>query len=298
MKRLFALILFFPLALAQADLARAIFEAANAVRVAHGVAALAWDEGLAEAARIQGEDLLRRHYFGHVHPDGPPFEERYWQAGVYALKVAENLYELDGPYVPADFARRAVAAWMQSPGHRKNLLDPGFTHMGVAVLVADGRYLAVQEFAYEPFPLTVRTRRGEGEVTRYALFGQSPYPGLVLVAERTFYRFSAGPVRFAAELPENTALRVLLKKPGGWYEIPKDRLSRYGLHLEEKRVRRPGVWVTLSAPSGDYALGLGEKTPRTFYAGPLPARLFAPLTWKGLWIGRGKSYAYCIPLRP
>ena len=298
MKRLFALLLFFALALAQADLARAIFEAANAERVAHGVAALAWDERLAEAARIQGEDLLRRHYFGHVHPDGPPFEERYWQAGVYALKVAENLYELDGPYVPADFARRAVAAWMQSPGHRKNLLDPGFTHMGVAVLVADGRYLAVQEFAFEPFPLMVQARRGEGEVIRYALDGQSPYPGLVLVAERTFYRFSPGPVRFAAELPENTALRVLLKKPGGWYEIPKDRLGRYGLRLKAARVRRPGVWVTLNAPPGDYALGLGEKAPRAFYAGPLPARLFAPLTWKGLWIGRGKSYAYRIPLRP
>ncbi len=298
MPRALALLLFLALAFGQGGLEHEVFEEANAARVRAGVPALAFDPGLYRAARAHAKDMLRRGYFGHEAPGGPSLAERLWRAGVYATRVAENLYELDGPYIPADFARRAVEAWRKSPGHRKNLLDPGFTHMGVAVLVADGRYLAVQEFAFEPFPLTVQLRRGEGEVTRYALDGQSLYPGLVLVAERTFYRFSPGPVRFAAELPENTALRVLLKKPGGWYEIPKDRLGRYGLRLVASRVRRPGVWVTPSAPPGDYALGLGAKSPRTFYAGPLPDRLFAPLTWKGLWIGRGTSYAYRIPLRP
>ncbi len=287
------------LAGAQSGLEEAVFKAANRARLDHGVRALAWDDRLYRAARAHGEDMLRRGYFGHQGPGGPSPTERLWRAGVYALKVAENLYELDGPYLPGDFASRAVDGWLRSPGHRRNLLDPGFDRTAVAVLAQGTRYLAVQEFAYDPYRLRVRLGPAEdGPARAVELRGVAARPLALFFQGYPLARFGPGPVRGSWVLPAEGALALAYRQGSSYLEArcPTD-CRRLGVELRVAPRRLPGRRVALMLRPGRYRLAFGEDpVPFSELAGP--AAVFAPLAWRNLWLGRGATLYYRIPLRP
>jgi uncharacterized protein YkwD len=117
----------------------------NAARLAAGRPPLASDPRLDEAAQAHALDMLRRSYYDHRSPDGGSPLARVSAAGFAATLVGENLAAgmrtLD----------EAMSAWLQSSGHRRNILEPRFTHFGVGVAVGpyEDRHqvLWVQEFA-------------------------------------------------------------------------------------------------------------------------------------------------------
>lgn len=269
---------------------------ANEARVEAGLKPLDFYPELYRAARAHAEDMLRRGYFGHEAPGGPSLFERLWKAGVFELKVAENLYELDGPYLPADLPERAVQGWLDSPGHRKNLLDPGFTHMAIAVLGQGNRYVVVQEFAYRPFPLSARREPGEGEVLEVVLKGHAERP-LGLVYKSYFLaRFDPGPVNFEVALPVGED-PVLVFDAGRFYQearCPED-CARLGVRLSTRRVRRPGYRVEVEVPEGHYLLAFGES-PQFLGEEEGSFSLFAPRAWRFLWVGQGGVFTHRIPL--
>ena len=297
MPRALALLLLLALAFGQGGLEREVFEEANAARVRAGVPALAFDPGLYRAARAHAEDMLRRGYFGHEAPGGPSLAERLWQAGVYATRVAENLYELDGPYVPADFARRAVEGWLKSPGHRRNLLDPGFDRMAVAVLARGERYVAVQEFAYRPFALAVDRRPAVGAVAEVRLLGTARRPLVLLYEERPLAEFAPGPVRFFVDLPEGARPVLVFRAPEGYLREARcpEACPRLGVRFEVLRKERPGYRLWLGLPPGRYALAFGEE-PRFLAEVEGNRSLFAPRSWRYLWVGRGTTLTHRVPL--
>ncbi len=114
------------------DMERVAFEGVNEQRLQHGLAALVWDDRLAAIARAHSADMAARHYFNHVSPDGKHPADRVRDAGLQYRSVAENIAENRGMKDPA---RAAVRGWMESPGHRANILDGALamTGMGVAV---------------------------------------------------------------------------------------------------------------------------------------------------------------------
>jgi uncharacterized protein YkwD len=135
-----------------------VFDLTNQARQAQGLPPLIKDGELRQAARNFSNDMLIRWFFDHTTPDGVEFDERIM--GQYhhrAFLFGENIWFASG-YHFANLRRLAqeiVDDWMTSPGHRENLLDPEFTHLGVGVSVRHHTIKATQEFVgkYRGFKL-------------------------------------------------------------------------------------------------------------------------------------------------
>ncbi len=117
----------------------------NAQRVAHGLPALAENSKLNQAASSKLKDLFAKQYFEHVSPSGVGPSDLAKQMGYEYIVVGENL-------ALGNFKSDAalVEAWMDSPGHRENILNAKFTQIGVAVGAGtyEGKdvWIAVQSF--------------------------------------------------------------------------------------------------------------------------------------------------------
>ena len=120
----------------------------NLERQNHGAGALAVEKLLEVAAAGHSQEMAALGYFAHESPT-PGREtphDRILLTGCAPRKTGENLGKLS-PSPDAELAQRVVTGWMNSPGHRANLLDPGFTHIGIGVAVgADGSYFITQNF--------------------------------------------------------------------------------------------------------------------------------------------------------
>ena len=113
---------------ADPDVAIADFVAlANRSRLEAGCGTLEWRDDVARVAQAHSEDMRERGYFEHVEPSGRTPLGRIRDAGIPISGVAENIAQgnLDGAGV--------LRLWLDSPGHRRNLLDCGYTHHGVGL---------------------------------------------------------------------------------------------------------------------------------------------------------------------
>jgi uncharacterized protein YkwD len=114
--------------LTPAGLARATAEVlalTNAERAAAGLPPLAGDAALSRAAQAHSTDMVARAFYSHTSPDGSEPWHRAAAAGSTRRTIGENI--ACGQRSPAE----VVQGWMDSPGHRANILKPAFTHLGV-----------------------------------------------------------------------------------------------------------------------------------------------------------------------
>jgi uncharacterized protein YkwD len=107
----------------------------NAERQARGLAPLALSRPLSRAATGHSSDMVRRHYFSHTAPGGPPFIGRIRRSGylrsAHNWRVGENLaWGAGGRGTP----RQIVRAWMHSPPHRKGILTRSYRDVGLGVV--------------------------------------------------------------------------------------------------------------------------------------------------------------------
>ncbi|WP_255170474.1 CAP domain-containing protein [Natrononativus amylolyticus] len=125
----------------------AIHDEINEVRADHGLEALAFDDDLADVARAHSEDMADRDYFSHTTPEGETVGDRYAAAGISCQAWGENiLYNGHGEESPAVIAERSVAQWMDSDGHRENILSERWDSEGIGVAIDDGELYATQNF--------------------------------------------------------------------------------------------------------------------------------------------------------
>lgn len=104
----------------------------NQERSAAGLSALRMHAGLVELARLKSKDMIDLGYFAHQSPTyGSPFDMMR-QAGIRYRTAGENL-------AGAPSLDRAHTGLMNSPGHRANILNRSFTHVGIGI-IKDGRY--------------------------------------------------------------------------------------------------------------------------------------------------------------
>ncbi|WP_254766927.1 CAP domain-containing protein [Salinilacihabitans rarus] len=127
---------------------RAIHEEVNEVRTDRGLRALEYDEDLAAVARAHSEDMAENRFLSHTGSDGSTVGDRYDRAGVTCQAWGENaLYNYHAGEDPETVAQKSVQQWMDSPGHRENLLDSRWDAEGIGVAVTDdGRLYATQNF--------------------------------------------------------------------------------------------------------------------------------------------------------
>ncbi len=104
----------------------------NEERTKLGLKPLEVDISLVEIGRMKSQDMIDLNYFSHTSPTyGSPFDMMK-QAGIQYRTAGENL-------AGASTVERAHQALMQSDGHRRNILNPAFTHIGVGI-VKGGSY--------------------------------------------------------------------------------------------------------------------------------------------------------------
>lgn len=107
-----------------------LLELVNKERAKVGAGPLTLDPKLNTAAQAHSADMAKRGFFSHDTPEGKKFFQRAGEAGTNAF--AENI--AGGQATPEG----ALEAWLKSPGHRKNLLNPAFTRMGAGM--EEGRW--------------------------------------------------------------------------------------------------------------------------------------------------------------
>jgi uncharacterized protein YkwD len=101
----------------------------NRERAAHGLGALRASARLARAAQGHAADMVRRRYFAHGNY-GARIARTGWGRNRRAYTIGENLAFGTGGRATA---RAIVAAWMQSPGHRANILQRRFHAIGIGI---------------------------------------------------------------------------------------------------------------------------------------------------------------------
>ena len=105
----------------------------NEIRANHGLKPLIHDWQLSRVARYKSEDMKKNNYFSHTSPTyGSPFNMMK-NFGISYKTAGENIAK--GYSTP----KAVVDAWMNSPGHRANILNSSYTHIGVGY-VASGNY--------------------------------------------------------------------------------------------------------------------------------------------------------------
>ena len=107
-----------------------VFELVNNQRIANGLKALLIDEEVQKVARIKAQDMVNSNYFSHTSPTyGTPFE---------MLKSFKISYKAAGENIAGNSSNsKAVTAWMNSEGHRANILSNNYNYCGVGVVQSD-----------------------------------------------------------------------------------------------------------------------------------------------------------------
>jgi len=141
------------------QVARQIHALVNRERQRHGLSLLAWDEKLARIALAHSQDMARREYVAHISPEGEGPTARAKAQGYECVKtedklqrigVAENIafvqvtvergqLRLERYTSVKQLAEETVRGWMESTGHRKNILTPSFDREGVGVTFVQTR---------------------------------------------------------------------------------------------------------------------------------------------------------------
>lgn len=107
-----------------------VLELVNEERQKRHLEPLRLAQDLNDAAMIRAEECVR--YFSHTRPDGSSFHT-----------VMRNPYQMAGENLSAGrpTAKATVDAWMDSPGHRENILNPDYRELGVGYIYAgNSRY--------------------------------------------------------------------------------------------------------------------------------------------------------------
>jgi Cysteine-rich secretory protein family len=120
--------------------AEQLFAMANATRAKEGRGRLAWDDALADAALKHCMRMAAGGPIAHRYGGEPDVTARAGAAGAHFSLIEENIAV--GSY-PATIHQ----GWLDSPGHRANLLNPDIDRVGIAVVAAQGVLFAVADYA-------------------------------------------------------------------------------------------------------------------------------------------------------
>ena len=129
--------------------AQKIFSLTNEIRQQYGLSPVTENNLLNQAAQYKAEDMLKNSYFNHYSPDGKaPWD---W------ISAAKYNYKYAGENLALNFYsdQEAVEAWLNSPSHKENILNPNYKDTGVAIFsgitptTKENRTIVVQMFGTE-----------------------------------------------------------------------------------------------------------------------------------------------------
>jgi len=132
----------------------------NLEREKYGLQTLEYDEELASVAKSHSIDMAEDEYFSHETPEGLDPTDRaskadyicqYQIGNLIYSGIGENIHMVTGSSVsfmstPESIAELAVSGWMDSPGHKKNILTSNFTKEGIGVSISTFTIHVTQNF--------------------------------------------------------------------------------------------------------------------------------------------------------
>jgi uncharacterized protein YkwD len=187
----------------------------NSTRAEHGLGPVALDEQLSDIARSHSLDMTEGGYFSHLSPSTGSPGDRLRRAGVSFRLSGENIA----------FDRNVEAAHqalMESPSHRRNILDPEFTHVGLGV-VSSGSSVLVTEHFVRPGPGFVATAHVPGVAApERPLQQEAPLPVASSPWDAAVQTPWLGPVDpgWPAPWPSMPATVWVLTPDGFWRPMP------------------------------------------------------------------------------
>ncbi len=137
-----------------------VHQKVNERRAEHGLEPIEWDGTVASVSRAHSVDMADRSYFNHTNPDGENPMDRFNDVGGYCRSYGENIAMTwvdrkvrhpDGSTTkyetPEALAEGLVEQWMNSPPHRRAILEESWDRGGVGVYLADdGQVFATHNF--------------------------------------------------------------------------------------------------------------------------------------------------------
>ena len=199
-----------------------ILELTNERRVEHALSVLMPELRLAEIARGHSDDMLARQFFAHTNPEGlGPADRVAVQHRRLVGLASENLFKVWGEFSTDadDLALEIVTGWMNSPGHRANILRPESTHLGVGVSQTSDQIYATQVFtsAWAYFDEDIPVAVGTGQPLEVA---GNVAPGLVAVSRAYLYDGTDNVAQAAFDKPGTTFSGSLhFNAPTGDYQL-------------------------------------------------------------------------------
>lgn len=112
------------------EMEKEVLSLVNSVRAENGLSALSWAEDVANVARAHSSDMITRGFFSHTNPDGLSPFDRLRNNGISYRTAAENI-----AYGQRS-ASEVMNSWMNSSGHRANILNKNVTEIGVGAVKA------------------------------------------------------------------------------------------------------------------------------------------------------------------
>lgn len=126
-----------------AEMEASVRQQINEIRTQKDLNSLRENERLAQVAREYSRLMANENFFSHTSPDGSTPAQRVRSAGISYRVIGENLFMSTNAPQPVPLA---VKGWMESPGHRENILRPVFTETGVGVWQDGETYYITQLF--------------------------------------------------------------------------------------------------------------------------------------------------------
>ncbi|GKX67136.1 CAP domain-containing protein [Inconstantimicrobium mannanitabidum] len=129
-----------------AEIEQLIFNKVNQERAKAGVPQLSYNSTMEHYARIKSQDMGDRGYFDHKNPEGKLMADIMKADGVNYMAWGENIAYIGGVTGNSTLADNFMTNWMNSPGHRANILSTNFSSIGIGVYKIGDTYYATQEF--------------------------------------------------------------------------------------------------------------------------------------------------------
>ncbi|MBS1792336.1 MAG: CAP domain-containing protein [Acidobacteria bacterium] len=122
-----------------------VFDEINSQRSIYGLNPLVWNEQAARVARLHSTSMADFDFFSHAGLDGRHVDNRADRIGLRNWRViGENIAYNSGYSDPAE---RAVIGWMNSDGHRRNILRDNWSETGIGIAVSTaGKFYFTQVF--------------------------------------------------------------------------------------------------------------------------------------------------------
>ena len=213
-----------------------LLAAANQDRMGRGLQPLRVDPHLVLAARMHAFEMARRGRISHQFDGEQDLAARAGESGAHFSLITENVAQ-------SPDSSRIHDLWMNSEGHRANLLDPHVDAVGISVVRVHGEYFAVEDFAH----IVARLSLQEQESTVASMLAKSGLTISPVAGDaRETCRLSTG---FAGERKPWFVMRYTSSDIG---RLPSQLVDR----IESGRYREAAVG----------ACSAGKQTPFTSYS--------------------------------